>query len=72
MSAIIAQKMQKLLRMCMEEITMTLQQLIDQATSIGRKITTCEIPVIYNGVNDNLHSLSLSQDNYGNYYVNLQ
>lgn len=51
---------------------MTLQQLIDQATSIGRKITTCEIPVIYNGVNDNLHSLSLSQDNYGNYYVNLK
>ena len=50
---------------------MTLQQLIDQATSIGRKITTCEIPVIYNGVSDTLHSLNLSQDNNGNYYVNL-
>ena len=56
----------------MDKITMTLQQLIDQATSIGRKISTCEIPVIYNGVSDNLHSLSLSQDNNGNYYVNLK
>jgi hypothetical protein len=51
---------------------MTLQQLIDQATSIGRKISTCEIPVIYGGISNDLTSLNLSQDNNGNYYVNLK
>ena len=51
---------------------MTLQQLIDKATSIGRQVTSAEIPVIYNGVSDNLHSLELSQDNNGNYYVNIR
>lgn len=51
---------------------MTLQQLIDQATFIGRQVTSCEIPVIYNGVSDNLTTLELSQDNEGNYYVNIR
>lgn len=51
---------------------MTLQQLIDKSTAIGRKITSCEIPVIYNGVSDNLTTLELSQDNDGNYYVNIR
>lgn len=51
---------------------MTLLQLIDKATSIGRQVTSAEIPVIYNGVSDNITSLELSQDNDGNYYVNIR
>ena len=51
---------------------MTLQQLIDKATFIGRQLSSCEIPVIYNGVSDNITSLELSQDNNGNYYVNIR
>lgn len=52
---------------------MTLQQLVDKATFIGRQVTACyDIPVIYNGVSDNLKSLELSQDNDGNYYVNIR
>lgn len=51
---------------------MTLQQLIDRLLEIGRQITTCDIPVIYNGVSDNIKKVELSQDNYGNYYVNIQ
>jgi len=50
---------------------MTLQQLIDQSTSIGRQITSCEIPVIYQGVGDSITRLELSQDNNGNYYVSI-
>jgi len=50
---------------------MTLQQLIDQSTSIGRQITSCEIPVVYQGVGDNITRLELSQDNDGNYYVSI-
>ena len=51
---------------------MTLQQLIDQSTSIGRQITSCEIPVVYQGVGDNITRLELSQDNDGNYYVSIR
>jgi hypothetical protein len=51
---------------------MPLQQLIDQSLSIGRQITSCEIPVVYNGVSDNLTTLELSIDNNGNYYVNIR
>ena len=51
---------------------MTLQQLIDKATFIGRQVTSCEIPVVYNGVSDNLTTLELSMDNNGNYYVNIR
>lgn len=51
---------------------MTLQQLIDKATFIGRQITSCEIPVVYNGVSDNLTTLELRQDNEGNYYVEIR
>ena len=51
---------------------MTLQELIDKATFIGRQVTSCEIPVIYQGVSDNLTRLELSQDNEGNYYVNIR
>ena len=51
---------------------MTLRELIDKATRIGKQLTTAEIPVIYNGVSDNLTSLELSQDNEGNYYVNIR
>ena len=51
---------------------MTLQQLIDKATFIGRQVTSCEIPVVYQGVSDNLTTLELSIDNNGNYYVNIR
>ena len=51
---------------------MTLQQLIDKALFIGRQVTSAEIPVIYQGISDNLHTLELSQDNDGNYYVNIR
>ena len=51
---------------------MTLQELIDKATFIGRQITSCEIPVVYNGVSDNLTTLELSIDSNGNYYVNIR
>lgn len=51
---------------------MTLRELIDKATAIGKQISSAEIPVIYNGVSDSLISLELSQDNNGNYYVNIR
>lgn len=51
---------------------MTLQQLIDKATFIGRQLSSCEIPVVYQGISDNLTNLELSQDNEGNYYVNIR
>lgn len=51
---------------------MTLQELINKATFIGRQITSCEIPVVYQGVSDNLTNLELSQDNKGNYYVEIR
>ena len=51
---------------------MTLQQLIDQSLSIGRQVTSCEIPVVYQGVSDNLTNLELRQDNDGNYYVEIR
>lgn len=50
---------------------MTLRELIEKATFIGRQITDCEIPVIYNGVSDSLKSIELSQDNNGNYYIEI-
>lgn len=51
---------------------MTLQQLVDKATMIGRQISLSDIPVIYNGISDELTSLELSQDNNGNYYVSIR
>ena len=51
---------------------MTLRQLIDKATAIGRQVTSAEIPVIYQGVSDTITSVELSQDNNGNYYVNIR
>ena len=50
---------------------MTLIELIDKATAIGRKLSSAEIHVIYNGVSDTLTSIELSQDNDGNYYVDI-
>ena len=55
-----------------KKTTMTLRELIDKATFIGRKVSSAEIPVIYNGVSDSLTSLELSQDNNGNYYVSIR
>ena len=50
---------------------MTLQELIDKTTFIGRQLSSCEIPVVYQGVSDNLTKLELSQDDEGNYYVSI-
>jgi hypothetical protein len=50
---------------------MTLRELIDKATAIGRQVSSDEIPVIYNGVSDSLKSLELSMDNNGNYYIEI-
>lgn len=50
---------------------MTLKELVDKATAIGRQLSSAEIPVIYQGVSDNLTSIELSQDNDGNYYVDI-
>ena len=51
---------------------MTLKELIDKAIDISVNLESNEIPVIYNGVNDTLTRLELSQDNDGNYYVNIR
>ena len=51
---------------------MTLRELVEKATFIGRQITDCDITVIYNGVSDSLKSIELSMDNNGNYYVNIR
>lgn len=50
---------------------MTLRELVDKATAIGRQLSSAEIPVIYHGVSDNLTSVELCQDNDGNYYVDI-
>lgn len=51
--------------------SITITQFIEKATFIGRQVSNAGIPVIYNGVSDNLNSLEPSQDNNRNYYVNL-
>ena len=48
----------------------TLRQLIEQLLFIGRQITTCEIPVLIDGLKE-VKSVELSQDNDGNYYLNV-
>lgn len=54
------------------ERTMTLRQLIDKSTLIGRQVSSAKIPVIYQGVSDTITNVELSQDNDGNYYVNIR
>lgn len=49
---------------------MTLRQLIDKATSIGRQVTSAEIPAYINGV-DKIESIELSRMNNGNLYANI-
>lgn len=51
---------------------MTLQQLIDKSAFIGSQVKSANIPVIYNGISDNLTTLELSIDNNGNHYVNIR
>ena len=51
---------------------MTLRQLIDKTTAIDRQVTSAEIPVIYQGISDTITRVELSQDNDGNYYVNIR
>lgn len=50
---------------------MTFQELIDKAAAIGKKLNSTNIPVIYNGISDNITNIELSQDNNGKYYINI-
>ena len=49
---------------------MTLQQLIDKATLIGKQISSTDIPVYINNTTC-ITDIQLSQDNNGKYYVNI-
>ena len=49
---------------------MTLQQLIDKATLIGRQVSSSDIPVYINDTTC-ITDIYLSQDNNGKYYVNV-
>ena len=49
---------------------MTLRQLIDKATSIGRQVSSAEIPAYVNGV-EKIESIELSRMNNGNLYTNI-
>jgi len=49
---------------------MTLRQLIDRATSIGRQVTSAEIPVYVNGV-EKIEDIELSLMNNRNLYANI-
>lgn len=49
---------------------MTLRQLIDRATFIGRQVSSAEIPTYINGV-EKIESIELSRMNNGNLYVNI-
>lgn len=49
---------------------MTLRQLIDKVTSIGRQLSSAEIPAYINGV-EKIESIELSRMNNGNLYVNI-
>lgn len=48
----------------------TLHQFIELLLFIGRQITNCEIPVLIDGLKE-VKSVELSQDNKGNYYINV-
>ena len=49
---------------------MTLSQLIDKATLIGRQISSADIPIYINNTTC-ITDIYLSQDNNGKYYVNI-
>lgn len=49
---------------------MTLRQLIDKAFSIGRQISSAEIPAYVNSV-DKIEGIELSQTNDGKIYANI-
>lgn len=49
---------------------MTLSQLIDKATLIGRQISSANIPIYINNTTC-ITDIYLSQDNNGKYYVNI-
>ena len=49
---------------------MTLSQLVDKATLIGRQVSSADIPVYINNTTC-ITDIYLSQDNNGKYYVNI-
>jgi len=49
---------------------MTLSQLIDKATLIGRQVSSSDIPIYINNTTC-ITDIYLSQDNNGKYYVNI-
>lgn len=50
---------------------MTLNQLIEQATVVSKRLSSGDIPVVFQGVSDNITRIELSQDNDGNYYAKI-
>lgn len=50
---------------------MTLQQLIDKATLIGKQVSSTDIPVFINNTYGTIADIQLSQGNNGKYYVNI-
>lgn len=49
---------------------MTISQLVNKATLIGRQISSADIPVYINNTTC-ITDIYLSQDNNGKYYVNI-
>ena len=49
---------------------MTLSQLIEKATLIGRRISSADIPIYINNTTC-ITDIYLSQDNDGKYYMNI-
>ena len=50
---------------------MTLQQLIDKATLIGKQVSSADIPVFINNTYGTIVDIQLLQGNNGKYYVNI-
>jgi len=50
---------------------MTLQQLIDKITDIGKKTSSTDIPVFINNTYGTIADIQLSQGINGKYYVNI-
>ena len=50
---------------------MTLSQLVDKATLIGRQVSSTDIPVFINNTYGTIADIQLLQGNNGKYYVNI-
>lgn len=50
---------------------MTLHQLIDKVTLIGKQVSSTDIPVFINNTYGTIADIQLLQGNNGKYYVNI-